>query len=653
MTRSASVALAALAALGIIAHLLLRYAAGVSAAPAALPLQGVLLLGGVPLVLRLARSAWRGQFGADHLAGVSIVASALLGEYLAGALVVLMLSGGEALEAYAVAEATSVLRALARRVPTLAHLQKGRVFEDVAVGALRVGDEISILPHETCPVDGEVVQGRGRMDESYLTGEPFAISKGPGAQVLSGAINGETALRVRATRVAADSRYAQIMKVMQEAEQRRPNLRRIGDQLGAAYTPVALAVAGVAWWISGDPVRFLSVVVIATPCPLLIAIPVAIIGTISTAARRGIIVKDPAALEQLTLCRTMILDKTGTLTFGRPSLSGEVYAPAFSRATVLPMVAALERHSRHPLAAAILSAATEAGYRLPDVDWIREEAGVGLRGKVGDAVLLITSHSQAHARFAIPPSAPTGLECVVIVNEQYAATFQFHDVPRAESRGFVSHLGPMHGFGRVLLVSGDRETEVRRLAEAVSITQVHAATSPEEKVAIVRREAALAKTVFIGHGINDAPALMAATVGIAFGQQSDVTSEAARVVIIDSSLSKVDELIHLSYRLRRVALQSAVGGMLLSGVGMACAAVGLLSPVAGAVAQELIDLLAVLNALRTTSRGQADSLVETPERHDVGARRRPGPPALAGYPARDPAGRLHDQTIGESSGSTL
>jgi P-type E1-E2 ATPase len=341
------------------------------------------------------------------------------------------------------------------------------------------------------------------------------------------------------------------------------------------------------------------VVVVATPCPLLIAIPVAIVGAISTAARRGVVVKDPAALEQLTLCRTMILDKTGTLTYGRPTLSNELYAPPLTRDAVLPMVAAIERYSRHPLAGAIVKAAADASYPLPDVEWIREEAGVGLRGQVGDSSVLITNRAHVAGRFELPSSKPTGLECIVVINDRYAATFRFHDVPRAESRGFVNHLGPKHRFTRVLLVSGDREAEVRRLADSVAISRIHAETSPEEKVAIVRRETEESKTAFVGDGINDAPALMAATVGIAFGQHSDVTSEAARVVIIDSSLSKVDELIHLSYRLRRVALQSAVGGMLLSGVGMLFAAVGLLSPVAGAVAQEVIDLFAVLNALRT------------------------------------------------------
>jgi len=602
---------ALLASGGIAAHLGLRFAAGLTDARASLPLLAVLVIGGVPLVTRLIWNALRGRFGSDHLAGISIVTSAILGEYLAGAIVVLMLSGGEALEAYAVSEATSVLRALAKRVPTFAHRWRGEAFEDVPVADLAVGDEVSVLPHEICPVDGVVVRGRGTMDESYLTGEPFTISKGPGAMVLSGSVNGDSSLGIRATRVAADSRYARIMRVMQEAEQRRPELRRIGDQLGAWYTPLALAIAGAAWWISGDPDRFLSVVVVATPCPLLIAIPVAIIGAISTAARRGIIVKDPAALEQLTLCKTMILDKTGTLTYGRPTVSDEVYGGAYTRATVLPIVAALERHSRHPLANAIVRAAADAGYHLPDVEWIREEAGARLRRKIGETIALVTSRALTAERFELPPAQPTGLECIVILNDRFAACLRFHDVARDDSSGFVVHLGPAHGFTRVLLVSGDREEEVRRLAEAVSIGEVHAGASPEEKVAIVRQETAHAKTVFIGDGINDAPALMAATVGIAFGQHSDVTSEAARVVIIDSSLSAVDALIHLSYRLRRVALQSAVGGMLLSGIGMAFAAAGLLTPVAGAVAQEAIDLVAVLNALRMARSAPAPDDFQT------------------------------------------
>jgi heavy metal translocating P-type ATPase len=592
--------IALLALLGIAAHLLMRYAVGYPRSWSDAPLLVVLAVGGVPLVGRLVWRAVRGEFGADHLAAVSIAASVLLGEYLAGSIVVLMLAGGDTLEHYAIAEATSVLRALASRVPTLAHRWRGNVLEDVVVSNIAVDDQLSVLPHEVCPVDGEVVDGHGTMDESYLTGEPFIISKGPGARVLSGAVNGESPLRIRATRLAADSRFAQIVRVMQDAEQRRPTLRRIGDQLGAWYTPAAITVAGIAWYASGEPLRFLSVVVIATPCPLLIAIPVAIIGAISTAARRGVIVRDPAALEQLALCQTMILDKTGTLTAGRPVVSDEIYAPPFTREAVLPMAAAMEQYSRHPLAAAIVRAAVDARYSLPLVDWIREEPGVGLRAKIGSYEVLITNRAHVGDRSTLPPTAPTGLECVVMVDGCYAALLRFHDVARADSRGFVGHLGPKHGFTRVLIVSGDREVEVRRLADAVAIDRIHAETSPEEKVRIVRQETGRAKTLFVGDGVNDAPAMMAATVGVAFGQHSDVTSEAARVVIVDTSLAKIDELLHLSGRLRRVALESAVGGMVLSIVGMAFAAAGALAPVAGAVAQELIDLVAVLNALRTS-----------------------------------------------------
>jgi P-type E1-E2 ATPase len=345
---------------------------------------------------------------------------------------------------------------------------------------------------------------------------------------------------------------------------------------------------------------------VATPCPLLIAIPVAILGAVSLAARRGIIIKDPAVLEKLDTCRTAIFDKTGTLTYGRPALNEELYGPGFDRETVLPVVAAVERYSRHPIAAAVVDAAVRAQYRLPDVNWTREEPGVGLRAEVGGWRVLITGRARAASLFELPPPAPTGLECVVVLNDRYAATYRFVDVPRAESRAFVKHLGPKHDFTRVLLVSGDRQAEVKRLAETVSIDQVYAEQTPEQKVEVVRRETGTAKTVFIGDGINDAPALLTATVGIAFGRHSDVTSEAARVVIIDSALSKVDALMHISRRLRRIALLSAVGGMALSTGGMVFAAFGMLTPVAGAVVQELIDLVAVLNALRTAGGASSD-----------------------------------------------
>ena len=599
--------IAGLAAIGILAHAWLRWGTAVGELGANVPLLVVLAAGGAPLVGALALKAARRQFGSDLLAGISIVTAVVLGEYLAGALVVLMLSGGQALEALALGRASSVLHALARRMPSAAHRRVDGRVEDIGLDGVRVGDSLMVFPHEICPVDGVVIEGHGVMDESYLTGEPFLMPKAPGAEVFSGAINGESALAIRAARVAVDSRYARIMEVMRDSEQRRPHLRRLGDVLGARYTPIALGIAAAAWLSSGDPVRFLAVLVVATPCPLLIGIPVAIIGSISLAARRGIIIRDPAVLERIDQCRTIILDKTGTLTYGAPALTDRVGAPGIDQRRILKLAASLERYSKHPLAKPILAAAAQAGVALLDASELREHPGEGLEGIVQGATVRIIGRRQAEALglgAALPAQVP-GLECVVVVDGACAATYRFHDAPREDSRSFIDHLGPKHRLERILLVSGDREQEVRYLAERVGIQEVYAGRTPEEKVAITRNEVRRAPTLFIGDGINDAPALAAATVGLAFGHQSEITTEAAGAVIMDTSLERVDELFHIARRMRRIALQSAVGGMLLSIAGMLVAFVGWLPPVSGAVFQEIIDLGAVLNALRAAVPGGA------------------------------------------------
>jgi heavy metal translocating P-type ATPase len=590
---------------GIAAHLVLRTTDRVSIGVQQAPLYAVLAIGGVPLVLELAIKAARRQFGSDLLAGISIVTAVLLHQYLAGSFVVLMLSGGEALESFAVGRASSVLAALARRMPLVAHRRRQDQIEDLPLQTLGVGDLVAIFPHEVCPVDGIVVEGRGVMDESYLTGEPFMMAKAPGSDVYSGAINGEQALTVRATRLAEDSRYARIMRVMRESEQHRPPMRRLGDQLGMLYTPVAVTLALVAWLWSGDPVRFLAVLVVATPCPLLIGIPVAIIGSISLAAKRSIIVRDPAVLEQVDRCRTIVLDKTGTLTYGKPTLTDRLMAPGFDDLVVLQLAASLERYSRHPLAAPILEAARTHQLTLLDAVEASERPGEGLGGTVDGRQVRIIGRGHLEAQDLGPklPEAAPGLECVIVIDRMYAATYRFHDVAREDSRPFINHLAPRHHVNRILLVSGDREQEVRYLADRVGITEIHADQRPEDKVAITRAEVARAPTLFIGDGINDAPALVTATIGIAFGHQTEIASEAAGAVIMDSSLRRVDEFFHLSRRMRRIALQSAVGGMLFSVVGMLVAFAGYLPPVAGAVFQEVIDLAAVLNALRTALPG--------------------------------------------------
>lgn len=598
--------IAILAIISITMHLVFQYLIPGLQKYSLYPLYITLALGGGVLVLGLIRKLINFQFGSDLLAGLSIITAILLGEYLAGSLVVLMLSGGETLENYAIRTASRMLEVLAKRAPITAHRKEDDVIKDISVEKIAIGDTILIFPHEICPVDGEVIAGNGVMDESYLTGEPFLISKAPGTGVLSGSINGDASLTIKATKLAQDSRYAKIMQVMSESEQKRPHMRRLADQLGAWYTPIALVIAALAWMMSGEAIRFLAVLVIATPCPLLIAIPVAIIGSISLCATRGILIKNPIVLEQVDQCQTMIFDKTGTLTYGKPILTDQTVYHTHNPREILKLVASVERYSKHPLASAILEKAAEENIQLIDAQEISEPQGAGLWATVDGHEVIITSRKQL-GKFDLAQDAAVlpqgiGLECVVLVDRQLAAHYRFRDSPRTDSKSFIQHLAPKHQFKKVMIVSGDREEEVAYLANTVGITEVYSGKSPEEKVEIVVKETQQAKTAYLGDGINDAPALLAATVGIAFGRNSDITAEAAGAVIMESTLEKVDEFLHISKRMRTIALQSALGGMALSILGMLIAAFGFLPPVAGAISQEVIDVIAILNSLRTIWR---------------------------------------------------
>lgn len=595
--------IAVLAIVAIAVHLVLRFGwEDLASARVNLPLWIALGLGGVPLIVELIWHVIRREFGSDLLAGISIVTAVMLGEWLAGVLVVLMLSGGSALESYAVHSASAALETLANRMPTTARRRSEAGVEEVPLDDLAIGDVVVVLPHDVCPADGTVIEGHGSMDESYLTGEPWVRSKTPGSSVFSGAINGSAMLTIRVDRHPVDSRFARIMAVMEQSQQQRPRMRRLADRLGAVYTPVALIIAVAAWLISGDPVRFLAVLVVATPCPLLIAIPVSILGSISLAARRSIVIRDPMVLERIPGCRAMILDKTGTLTYGKPSLTERCVASGFDEDEVLSLAASLEQYAKHPLGRAVLAAAGELGLPLHNAEEISEPPGQGMTGQIEGHEVRLTGRSRLLEEqpdlARTLPETQAGLECVVLIDGRYAALYQFRDAPRDESRSFVGHLRTRHGIREVLLVSGDRASEVQYLADRVGIDRVYAEQSPEQKVEIVREQNALGPTIFVGDGINDAPALTTATVGVAMGTHSDVTIEAAGAVILDSSLLRVDELLHISRRMRRIALQSAVGGMALSVAAMLIAGAGYLPPVAGAVTQEVIDVVVILNALR-------------------------------------------------------
>ena len=591
----------AISFLAIFLYLLLNFLLHVKSRTSTLPLWIAVIVGGVPLLYDLSRQIFKRQFGSDFLAGLSIVTATLMGELLVATIIVLMLSGGQALEEFATRRASSVLNTLAKRMPSVAHRIVGATAHDIDVTDIAIGDRLLVFPHEICPVDATVESGTGTMDESFLTGEPFRIRKIAGSQVISGALNEDSALTIVADKLAADSRYARIMGVMQAAEQHPPKIRRLADRLGAIYTPIAIAVALTGWLLSGNPERFLAVIVIATPCPLLLAIPISIIGAISLAAKRGIVVKKPAILEQVGQIQTMFFDKTGTLTHGEPVVTETLCFSGSDPISVLRLAASLEQYSKHPLADAILRAAEVKNIVLENVENISEKPGEGLMGSVDGQKVLVTGRRKLSPEMAaiLPPSTP-GMECVIVVDGHVSGLLRFHDRPRKEGRPFISHLGPKHHVKHLMILSGDRDSEVQHLANIVGITDVRSALAPEEKLELVRAETEKAATLFLGDGINDAPAMMAATVGVAFGQNSDITSEAAGAVILDPTLGKVDELLHIGKRMRRIALQSAIGGMVLSSLGMTAAALGFLPPLAGAVGQEVIDLLAVLNAVRAS-----------------------------------------------------
>ena len=554
----------------------------------------------LPILMVTVREVFRLNFSVDILAVLSIVTALILQQYWVAAIVILMLAGGKSLEEVATRRASSVLSALAKRMPQIAHrVSSDESTVDVSTEAIEVGDKVVLYPHELCPVDGLVLQGSGGMDESYLTGEPFLISKAPGSHVLSGAINGDAALTIQATHLARDSRYAKIVEVLHASEQNRPKIRRLGDRIGGWYTPLALGIALASWFFSGESERFLAVLVIATPCPLLIGIPVAIIGAISIGARHGIIIKDPSILEKLDSCRTLIVDKTGTLTYGKPILSEIVCLGQWPRKLLLQLASSLERYSKHPLAHAVSAAASSDGVPFLNSENVSESPGNGLTGRVDGHSVMLTGRGKLpdDLTLQLPPVTP-GLECVVLIDGRLAGLLHFQDQPRHESKPFLSHIGSRHKIGKVVLLSGDRPAEVSLFAAGMGISHVYGGMSPEQKVEIVREMTAQAPTLYIGDGINDAPAMLNASAGIALGVNSDITAEAAGAVILQSSLASVDELIHIGSRMRRIALLSAGGGMALSLLGMGGAAVGILTPIQGALLQEVIDLLAILNSLR-------------------------------------------------------
>ncbi len=564
---------------------------------------GVLL---VPLAWSVARTLMRRDVGVDAIALVSIAGALALGEYLAGAVIALMLSGGNALEERAGARARRELTSLVSRVPRSASVLRGTRVEEVPVASVGPGDVVLVRAGGVLPVDGVLESEEAVVDESALTGESLPALYRSGDTLRSGTV-AAGAVRVRATRPAAESAYAAFVRLVRAAESQRAPFVRMADRYAAAFLPLTVAVAAAAWAASGDPVRALAVFVVATPCPLILAAPIALLSGVSRAARAGVLVKGAGVIERLGSARTVLLDKTGTLTLGVPRLARIETRDRLGDRESLRLAASLDQLSLHPYAVALVREARSRGLALELPTDAVEYAGHGVEGTVAGLRAVVGSGALLRRLgYEVPPGQGRD-QAFLGVGGEVVATLVFADPPRADAAGIVERLRRL-GVVHVAMLTGDRADVAGRVAAALGVDRVYAEQSPEDKLAVVdavRSTPSLAPVVMVGDGINDAPALALADVGIALGSEAaTAASETADAVVLVDRIDRVVDAIAVGRRSLRIARQSVLGGMGLSLAAMVAASLGLLAPLGGALLQEGIDVAVIANALRALAGGR-------------------------------------------------
>jgi len=566
----------------------------------------------------MVRSILSGHWGLDILAVTAIVATLVVGEYWASLLIVLMLTGGEALEDAAAHRAQRELTSLFSRVPQIAHrISEDGSIVDISAVDVRVGDRILVKPSELVPVDGSLESENGQFNESSLTGESLPADRLRGDTILSGSLNGQRAVEIMATKVAADSEYQRIVSLVQEAANSKAPLVRLADRYAIPFTVLAYGIAIVAWIYSGDPVRFAEVLVVATPCPLLIAAPVAFMGGMSRAAKAGVVIKDAGALERLAKVRTVAFDKTGTLTHGEPEVIAIVPSGAITSADeLLGLVASAEQYSSHVLARAIVEDAKARGIALQEASHAEEVATHGVSAKFGSHSVLVGKSlfvGETVGEIELYVVEPGETVVYVGVDDAYAGYVVLRDVLRLEARSALDQLRAL-GVSRTLIVSGDGQDTTSHIAHEVGISEAHGGCLPQDKVRLI--ESLTPKSVMmIGDGVNDAPVLAVSDVGVAMGAKgSTAASESADIVIMVDNLSVVPRALEIGQTTIRIALQSIWLGIIISVGLMVLAAFGFLPAIFGALLQEVVDLVAILGALRAlrekpTKRVRASELV--------------------------------------------
>ncbi|MGQ5637883.1 MULTISPECIES: heavy metal translocating P-type ATPase [unclassified Streptomyces] len=565
----------------------------------------------LPAVGWVLASLRHGHAGVDLIAVLALGGTLAVREYLAGALIALMLATGRTLEAAAQRRASHDLRALLEHAPRSARRRTGAGVTTVPLAEVAIGDLLVVGPGEVVPVDGRVESAAAALDESVLTGESLQVERARDEPVRSGVVNAGGAFELRATATEQDSTYAGIVRLAQQAGAESAPVVRLADRYAAWFLPLSLAVAGLAWLTSGSAVRAVAVLVVATPCPLLLAAPVAIVSGLSRASRIGVVVRDGGALENLGRARTLLLDKTGTLTRGRPRVLDVIAAPDGKATEVLRLAASLDQYSPHVLAQAIVGTARERGLTLSVPTDVTEEPGRGATGAVDGHQISIGRMGAVTARpdWAKAVDTRALLDGAAVawltVDGHLTGAVLLRDPMRHDAPRTLRHLRAA-GIDRLLMLTGDRAAPAREVAAVLGLDDVRAELSPADKVAAVRAEREHAVTVMVGDGVNDAPALAAADIGVAMGARgSTASSEAADVVLTTDRVDRLADAVTIAQRARRIAVQSALGGMLMSLAAMAAAAFGLLPPAAGALLQEGIDIAVILNALRAVRVDQA------------------------------------------------
>ncbi|HSW81322.1 MAG TPA: heavy metal translocating P-type ATPase [Candidatus Saccharimonas sp.] len=555
----------------------------------------------IKLAWGMVQTLREGSYGIDLLAVTAIVSTVAVGEYWAAIVIVLMLTGGEALEDYASARAQRELTALLARAPQIAHkLDKKGNTTDVAITDIKIGDNLLVRPGETVPVDATLTKGMASFDESSLTGESLPVDHTAGDELLSGSINGDQAVTITALRTAHDSQYQKIIELVKAASSTEAPFVRLADRYAVPFTLVSFAIAGVAWVLAGNPLRFAQVLVVATPCPLLIGAPVALISGMSRQAKHGIIVKSGAILEKLARIKTVAFDKTGTLTRGQPQVASVLPVKGINKKDLVHLAASAEQQSAHILAQALVAEATSQKITLAKASNVREITAGGVQAKVSGATILVgkASYLESQGVKVAQAHASSGTTAVYVARDKtYIGAIQFADAVRDNSRETLQKLGEL-GIAHTLMVTGDAKATAARIAKELGITDVKAELLPADKVKAIA-DVTDRPVLMVGDGVNDAPVLAAADVGMAMGAKgATAASESADVVVLLDDISRVARAIAIANDTMRIALQSIWVGIAISVGLMIVAATGIIPAVIGAGLQEIVDVVVIINALR-------------------------------------------------------